>query len=291
MAFIHPGHLFVERYGSVTSPEDVTRFAEFLRKEAGLGADPPIDLSRIYSKFQMPEPKLAALEDQQGLLLDPERGIVLIKEDDPVTRRRFTQGHELMEYLFAALPAGKGWAARQTGPFKTQTKEKLCNQGAAELLMPRITFLPRVLEYGVSFHSGQRLATEYNVSTTAALVQMARVAPGNYAVVLWRMKNKQSEIRSSVSPDQISLFEQSTDKFPPKKLRVEWSLGSPNAPFIPSDKSTPEETSIYRAWSSGDFTDGVDRLNLGNVQGEIRCECQPFDYNGENLVISLMHLP
>ncbi len=291
MAFIQPGRLFVEQHGGVTSPEDVIRFVEFLRKEAGLGVDPPIDLSRIYSRFNMPAPKLAPLEDQQGLLLDPERGIVLIKDDDPLTRQRFTEGHELIEYLFSALPGGMGWAARQTGPFKLQIKENLCNQGSAELLMPRATFLPCVLELGVSFQAGRSLAKKYNVSTTASLVQMARLAPGSHAVVLWRMKNKPTELRSSISPDQISLFEQGYNELPPKKLRVEWSLTSPNAPYIPADKSVPEDCSIFAAWVSTDFTVGLDMLDLGNVQGRFRCENQSFESKGERLVISLLHLP
>ncbi len=291
MAFIQPGRLFIEQHGDVTSLEDVMGFVEFLRKEARLGVNPPLDLSRIYSRFNIPAPKLAPLEDQQGLLLDPEQGIVLIKDDDPITRQKFTECHELIEYLFSALPEGKGWATRQAGQFKAITKEKLCNQGAAELLMPRATFLPRVLELGVSFQTGRSLAKEYNVSTTAALVQMARLAPGSHAVVLWRMKNKPTEQRSSISPDQISLFEQTSNELPPKKLRVEWSLASSNAPFIPPDKSVSESTSIYAAWASENFIIGTDNLNLGNTHGQFKCENQPFNNNGERFVISLLHLP
>jgi hypothetical protein len=154
----------------VNCRDDVLRYVSFLREESGLGMQPPIDLARIYARFQMPTPKRAALPDLQGLLVNPEQGIVLINENDPETRQRFTEGHELVECLFAALPSGKGWAARQTGSFKHNIKERLCNDGAAELLMPQSTFGPRVLALGVSFSAGRQLATEFQVSTTAAPV-------------------------------------------------------------------------------------------------------------------------
>ena len=186
----HPGRLFIERHGKPETRDDVLAYVQFLRDESGLESTFPVDLERIYRRFGM-HPRRTPLPDLQGLLLDPELGLVLINESDPIRRQRFTEGHELIEYLFAALPEGKGWAARQrAGAFPQLVKEQLCNEGAAELLMPRADFVPRVCDLGVSYATARHLAAEYHVSVTAALVQMARTAPGLHAVVLWRLKQQ-----------------------------------------------------------------------------------------------------
>jgi hypothetical protein len=105
------------------------------------------------------------------------------------------------------------------------------------------------------------------------------------------MKNKPTEIRAKISPNQFSLFGQRPEELHPKKLRVDWSLGGPNVPYVPPHKSIPEDTSICIAWVTGVFTTGSDNLDLGGVRGKYKCENQPFESNGERLVLSLLHFP
>jgi Zn-dependent peptidase ImmA (M78 family) len=286
-----PGELFVQRHGTVDNIDDVLEYVHFLRSESGLGVDPPIDLARIFTSFQLPHPKYIALPNQQGLLANPETGLILVNADDIRTRQRFTEGHELLELLFSALPRGNGNVTRCGGLFTQAEKEQLCNVGAAELLMPKATFLPRILQKGISFQTGRELAAEYGVSISAALVQLTRVGPGRHAVVLWRPKNKPSEIRSQISSDQLALWEQAPARMPPKKLRVEWSLEGRDVPFIPKDKSIFEDSSIYAAWRDAVFTIGRDCVDLGKVSGELLCESQPFEVDDERWVLSLLHFP
>lgn len=293
MGYIHPGTLFVQKFGLVESSEDVIRYARFLREEAGLGVEPPIDLTRIYTRFDIPTPKRAPLPKQQGLLLNSEKGIILIKADDPATRQRFSEAHELMELLFKALPPSKGWdaTAQKIGGFTHNKKEQLCNEGAAELLMPYASFVPQVRQLSVSFQTARQLAPEFDVSMTAVLVHMVRIGSGRHSVVLWKMKNKAAEIQSKISEHQLSLFGDVLEEMPPKKLRVEWSLSGSGIPYIPPDKSVPEDSSIHRAWKDRKFTVGEDRLDLANIWGIFRCESQPFEVDSEWFVISLLHLP
>jgi Zn-dependent peptidase ImmA (M78 family) len=291
LGYVNPGKLFVDRFGMPTRSQDILRYADFLREEAGLSREPPIDLSRIYARFGIPMPKRVALHKQQGVLVNPELGIILIKEDDPSTRQRFTEGHELIELLFSVLSPKTGWGIRQAGPFKPSTKERLCQEGAAELLMPRIVFRSRILQSGVSFQSGRSLASEFRVSVTAALVQMTRLSPGQHAVVLWRIKNKPKEIKSKISPDQLSFWGQEWAELPSPKLRVEWALTGPNAPFIPKYQSVAEDSPIYAAWKTGVFMIGESSLYLGRTYGVFKCESFPFEFDGERLVISLLHYP
>jgi len=291
LEYTNPGRVFVEKFGPPQSAEDVVHYVRFLREEAGVGTEPPVDLVRIYDRFGIQTPKRAPLPDLQGLLLNPETGLIIVNDGDPVTRQRFTEAHELMELLFSALPAGRGWAARRVGGFRSNVKENLCNEGAAELLMPWAAFVPRICRSGVSYHTAWQLTCEFQVSTTAALVQMVRAGPGRHAAVLWRMKNKPTELRAQGLANQPSLFGDPLEGVPSKKLRIEWAWNGPEMPYLPTDKSVPEGTSIYAAWRDQVFTTGEDTLDLGTVKGVFRCENHPFDRKGERFVLSLLHLP
>lgn len=285
--YTHPGFLFLETHPTVQSLEDVLAYVQFLREKANLDEHAPADLHAIYAAFGIPTPKRVPLPNQQGLLLLPEVGLILINQDDVETRQRFTEAHELMELLFNALRDGKGWAARQKGPFQHGMKEWLCNRGAADLLMPPTVFEARARADGVSFSAAQKLARAFTVSATAALVQLARLAPTPHAVVLWRMKHKKADEPLKNHPTQLSLFGAPAPG-PAKKLRVEWVLRGQNGFLIPQNKSVPEQSVIFAAWQGGQFTAGEEYLDLGAVQGRIRSENLPFETENERSVLSLL---
>lgn len=287
----HPGRIFVNQYGLVNGPEDVERYAAFLRSEAGVDGEPPVDLAAIRQGFGAPTPKRVILGGQQGVLWDSEAGIILIEERDRPTRQRFSEAHELMEMLFAVMPArrdAQGWTA---GSFAYWTKERLCNAGAAELLMPAATFLPRVRQLGVSFDTARALAVEYDVSLAASLIRMATIGPGRHAVVLWRMKNKPSEIKSQVPESQPALIEMPLVRIAQQKLRVAWSFPRDEKLFIPKDKSVSDDTLVHVAWRDHCFTAGTEYLDLGTIHGAFYSENQPFETEEGWQVISLLHLP
>lgn len=287
----HPGRLFVNQYGLVNGPEDVERYAAFLRSEAGVDGEPPVDLAAIRQGFGVPTPQRVVLAGQQGVLLDPEAGLILIEERDRPTRQRFTEAHELIEVLFAAMPTRPNAYGRDVGNFKHLTKERLCNAGAAELLMPAVTFLPRVRQLGVSFDTARALAVEYGVSLAASLIRMATIGPGRHAVVLWRIKNKPSEIKSQVPENQPALIEMPLVRIAQQKLRVEWSFPRDEKLFIPKDKSVSDDTLVHVAWRDHCFTAGTEHLDLGTVHGAFYSENQPFETEEGWQVISLLHLP
>lgn len=285
MAYISPGRLFVKRFGTVTEHKDLIKYAEFLRTEAGITTSPPVDLNQIYARFEIPTPERVPLSITQGLVVDHEIGIILINQDDPAKRQRFTEAHELMELLFAELPENPG-DHRGRGNFGYEAKERLCNAGAAELLMPRESFSPYVEAGGCSFKNARKLGEIFDVSVTAALVQSARLMKGACAVVLFRPKNKPTEIQSAVSQHQPALIPDIDRSLPTKKLRVEWSLAGP---FIPKDKSVSEDSIIYAAWQTGEFTSGIGYFDLGpSVRGRFSCESWPFEAEGEIRVLTLL---
>lgn len=280
MPYRHPGEAFLSRYGPLRNEDDVSRYVEFLRCESGLGDEPPIDLECIYRHFGIPTPLRAPLDEQQGILVDSRTGIILIKENDPIVRQRFTEGHELMELLFDAQERAK------IGSFlpcwSGERKERLCDRGAADLLMPESSFLPKLQEMGISLNAGRSLATLYQTSLLATLVRMMQHGWGNYALVVWHCALKPREVRglSDLMPQ------------PKKKLRVWWRTQTKDwtGGFIPKDKSIPHNSFISQAYASGQPYIGMEKIHLG--WGLINCdvEATPIQIGDKYCILSLLRL-
>jgi Zn-dependent peptidase ImmA (M78 family) len=294
MSFIHPGRLFIEKYGQVSSLEDILAYAEFLRKEANVDGQLPVDLQAIVQHFGI-KPKSVPLP-VQGMLVDAEQGLILINANDIEHRQKFSLAHELIEYLFTELPQDKHWAGNwfleQPGGFRKGTKEFYCNWAGANLLMPPTYVMELIEHYGVSFECAKVLAQNCNVSLSAALIQLAKMSPRGHIVVLWRMKNKPTEIKSAASEHQLSMFS-IPNSLPPKKLRVEWAYGSEKSkksPYIPKkDKSAENYSLIHSAWETGKFTSGKEKMTLDNKTSHwYYSENMPYPGKDERYVLSLI---
>lgn len=289
MPVIHPGRLFLQQNGTISSADDVYRYVEFLRLEAGVVGQIPVSLDAIFSRFGI-RPKLAPLPpNQQGLLLDPERGLIIVNDKDPARRQRFTQAHEMIEFLFDALPSSQIAGLSHKGGFREPTKERLCNQAGANLLMPPDEIRARIQMYGASIDCAGRIADEFDVSLTAALVQLSRCAEGQWAVVVWGMKNKPDEMKKAVPTAQASFIPNLSTGLPSPKLRVEWAISNTPKFFIPTHKSVEETSLIFLAWQSNTVTKGQELLALDGKQA-VLCysENLPFDLSGDRWVISLI---
>jgi len=292
MSFVSPGRLYVEKQKAITDFEHVLAYAEFLRNESGLNGILPVDLGKIFEHFQIPEPKSIPLPQQQGLLLDAERGIIVINSSDPEKRQKFTKAHELVEMLFTELPQGKdlggGWELKRPGGFKESTKEFLCNWTAANLLMPTSFVQNEIKKLGANFDCARTIADACEVSLSAALVQVARISNEGHFVILWRMKNKPAELKNNSDASQLTMFE-IKNTTPAKKLRVEWRLGGNNLLYIPKDKSIENTSLIHQAWETNTFIAGKVQIAFDNRKLTwYSSENMPFTINDERYVISLM---
>jgi hypothetical protein len=288
MSYINPAELFIDEYGFNQSPEGICAYAEYLLRESNAATPLPVDLDCIYRRFNMPKPVRRPLDDVQGLLASEAYGMVIVNENDPPARQRFTEAHELMEYVFKLLKARRSWNGQMVGNLPQNKKEQLCNLGAAELLMPRQLFIDQAGGRKVGFEVAQDLASTFQVSLTAALVRMIRLSHAPYTVVLFRHKHKPSELKEMQRiPTQMNFLSDELAQ-PSKKLRVEWAICNGNNVFVPQDKSVDVGTNIYRAWQDNTFTEGVDGLELGRHLGRFRCESMPFTVNDERLILSLI---
>jgi len=292
MTFIDPGQTFVKLHEKVETVADIFAYIDFLRKESCLDGLIPVNLDLIFEHFQIPKPVYKPLLGQQGLLADAKNGIIVINSNDPPSRQKFSQAHELVEFLFNVLPKGaelgNGWLLKKPGGFKESTKEYYCNWAAANLLMPSEYITSRIDQFGVNFECARIISAECEISLSAALVQLARLSPGSHSVVLWVMKNKPIEIKKMVPDKQLGFFDEN-QYISAKKLRVEWSMGSTNAPFIPKDKSVETSSLIYSAWQSHGFTSGRERLCLdGRKSAWYKTQNFPFNHENDAHVLSLI---
>ena len=274
----HPGYGFLHQFGSLQSEADVYHYVDFLRQSAGLDGRLPVDLDRIFTHFGMPIPLRVPLEDQQGILLDSDRGVILIREGDPIERQRFTEGHELMELLFDAQDGVT--AELQLQPWDLVRKEKLCDAGAAELLMPQTQFLPHLAHLGTSLGTGRSLCRLYKTSFLATLIRMVQLTQGEHALIFWKpIRNAEGD-----------------------RLRSEWSVVSPGwtQGFIPTSHFIAAKTFIGPPSSrllSRRNSDPTPRqqsrtviLELGDWS--ISCRAEIFNLNGTQNpgILSLLHL-
>ena len=284
MAYQHPGQQFIQQYGLLMSQQDgdryVTQYADFLRHSAGLENSIPIDLDHIYRHFEMPVPYRAPLVEQQGILVDGDAGIILIKEDDPRVRQRFTEGHELMELLFDAH--NQAITERENGPtWQGPMKEKWCDRGAAELLMPQVSFGAEVEELGFSFSTARTLSKNYLASFMATLLHMLEQTKEPYALVVWHWAVSRADQAKS----------DRTGVPPTEKLRVWWCKQSQHwdGGFIPKNRSIARpsciiDTALYQKPHSA-----IESLNFQKTSVQCYVEAIPLRLADKNCVISLLN--
>lgn len=275
MSYRHPGRAFLSRFGVIQRDEDIYQYVDFLRRESGLSDEPPIDLSVIFNHFGIPTPIRAPLDEQQGILVDSGTGVILIKEDDSIVRQRFTEGHELMELLFDALADQRDSSVLPD--WSESHKERLCDQGAADLLMPRSSFIPRLYQMGMSIETARSLSNLYQTSLLATLVQMIQQGAGNFALVVWRPALKPTEIKAP-TPEAT------------EKLRIWWRIQTVDwtGGYIPKDKSISEASMIWATHQFGYANAGRERIDLGGSTIDCHVETMSMSIGDTLCVLSLL---
>jgi len=285
----NPGIAFL-RSSSIENVEElIVAYAQYLLHESDAYRI-PVWLGRIIKRFRLKSYK-ERLPGSRGLTT-PDLDI-FVNVDDTNTVQRFSVAHELMELLFIALKdEGCSWMSEVMFAKLWSAKERLCELGAAELLMPMDLFKPLVEREGVSMGTAEELANLCRVSLTAALRRMLDTDLARCAVIRWRLTHsKRQFVPSKVG--QLPLFGDATSMDPLKKLRVErvYTSSSVRASktYIPREKSVDDSTLIFRAYDEGVQTAGYDDLDLATLRGRYYTENRPVKIDGERRVLSLVH--
>jgi len=223
----NPAKLYLENH-SIKSLTYVIAYTKFLLVEAGTSSEPPINFQAILDRFGIPEPKYVNLPQQQGMILpNCEPFQMIIHAGDSFTRRKFSIAHELIEALFLELP-GKIRVDGQKESIFGVAKERICNEAAANLIMPRESFHPRAMRGGLSFHAAEVLADEYEVSLMASLCRLVDMYQKHGVMVLWHLRNKPTELKKEVPENQIEMPGFHPTNLLSRRLCVRVAPGAPN---------------------------------------------------------------
>ena len=165
-----------------------------------------LDLSTLAKKWGVNSIEEREIESD-AMLLPSKNGysIVLKKSERPGLsfRQRFSLAHELGHLLLlksqAPAPSGVvGTASKYRDPGYSDEEEHLCDQIAAEILMPRMAFQEDGWMEGWSLRSSRTLHLKYNTSIPATARRMIDMMPEESLMGIWKVSSvndKKAELR------------------------------------------------------------------------------------------------
>jgi len=246
----------------------------------------PVPLAHIRTRHELR--RHARPLPQRGFLLGDA---IFINSDDSHAVQRFTEAHEFMEALFRAIRSeSPSRFAKQALADLWPDKERWCEHGAAELLLPYDLFKPLVK--GVSLDLARTLAGHCQTSLTATLRRMLQMDLEPCVFVLLKKGYKKSQVVPS-KDGQLVLWGDPEDWDPPAELRVWRRWASPQVNrFVCPNESMSRDTLIYQTLSGpiGRVRRGGDDLDMEYIKGSYDTESMKVVIDGDDVVIALLHL-
>lgn len=141
------------------------------------------------------------------------RGQILFNPDRPPGRQAFSIAHEIAHTFFPSTSGGARFREMTASDSQELSDlERLCDLGAAEVLMPKEEFQASI---GSNWSIGviERLTSEFGSSREATVFRLASAYPGVAAAGLLcfrRTKGDQAKLKSMMQSTQADLFGSST---------------------------------------------------------------------------------
>ena len=168
-----------------TTSNIARKLAEWLYKiDPCIWDNPPINLERVGSCWGVSTVIKRTL-DRPGLLHQMEDGrlIIVLNEDEPLVRQRFTWAHELGHIVMAGHDS-VGISCIKTGEVDKEL-ERCCDAIAAEILMPIGQFSPAASEAGWELTAVNNLAKRFQVSLESAAIRMNHLRDEPIVMSVW----------------------------------------------------------------------------------------------------------
>ena len=255
---------------SCDDPTHVIRLAEQVLDD--LQAEPPVDLRMVASYQDIADVRYCVLPNAGCLVTNPRSGRVEIRlrNDDSHSRQRFTGFHEVTHTF---MPGYRLTTQHRCDPSliapAKRTVEQLCDLGASELLLPRRPFAAHLAEASFGMDTVFDLADTYDASLQATAHRFVALWPEDTLLVVAEVANKPKDVAGA-----------------PPRLRIRYSTGRGEWPFIFRHKSIDEGEPLTRALA-GDFVDesaplrGFASREVEGVQVSARC-CSYTDNRGDH---------
>ena len=123
----------------------------------------------------------------------PEGYSVVINQNAPHTRQRYSLAHELGHIMLLEADSSplmpstpRRYRSYISRAEDSDAEERLCDVIAAELLMPEKTFTERVRAFGRSLEHLPRLAYLFDTSLTATAIRYWELLPEPCHLIRWR---------------------------------------------------------------------------------------------------------
>ena len=178
-----------------------------------------------------------------GMLLPGRKGYkVILNENQSQERQRFSLAHELGHLLLqkCGMSGSISSPKYRSSVDSNVAEEQLCDQLAAEILMPSMSFYEDGWMEGWSLKSLRTLASTYDTSLPATAVRMVDLMPEEALMGVWKVSEE-------------------------GKAALQWPHAGKTAYAIPSPSilSNDRMDLVGRAWNSFHVEEGVAPLRLG----------------------------
>ena len=221
-------------------------------------------------------------EDAELVPSDDGRVRMRVNRDRPITRQRFSIGHEVGHTLFPGYETQVQCRKSRSRDWYDHTDiiEYLCDVASSEFLLPLDRFIADLNAKKMSADRLVFLVTRYNTSPEATIRRLIDLTDEPIAAIFLRWKHKPSDRLRKSMPGQLKLPGIQRQE-PPRKLRIEYSVC--NVAFellgkhIPVYKSISEDSAIQQASTTGTCLDANrERLDLGAFSGTFRIHALPI---------------
>jgi Zn-dependent peptidase ImmA (M78 family) len=267
--------MMIERVGERALIRQVHALARRTRREigeAGLRLD---DFQGIADQYGITLHWGRPTGSLPGWYLKDVRTIVLDPRATLSERLHFTFGHELMHDRIEQDDDLLSLLADAYIRSDDTTMERLCNAGAAELLMPSDDVQDMVQAYGFSTATIPVLCHRYHASSLAVAIHMASTASHQCYLVIAAPRDARQE---ETSPMLVDVH--ATQARP--RLVMRYTVASPSATYaIKRGQAVPADHLMYAAWQrSGETIRG--RAHIPFASGTpwvVPCDASSFRGN------------
>lgn len=271
---------FLATHGGSDPAQTITRLCSDLIDAAGAAV--PVNLEMLAS-FRNARVTVLDQEQAETTMWDGRHFVIRVRCADNDGRQRFSCAHGIIHTYF--MEAGSGpQAGGSAHDSWSRREEDLCDQGAAELLLPRAAFIAAcpshpdmedVLRLAEAFEASAEATALRIVTLSATPAAMIVLEPTLKPAELARIARRQSEptLPGFRLPDPIT-----------PRLRVQKSLGHQLA-FIPRHKSIGDSTPLAGVLADG-AADYVGETGLVPGRSAYRPACFRYDETASSLTAS-----
>ena len=158
----------------------------------------PVDLASLATKWGVAAIEERNISSDAMLLPSPEGYRVVLKKASSVgerVRQRFSFAHELGHLLLRQQGLGDSRSSKTKHRVHNNrnTEERLCDQIAAEILMPREAFHSDATDLQWSLEGLRRLSRRYGTSVSATANRMIALTPEQALMGIWKPAATETE--------------------------------------------------------------------------------------------------